>query len=73
VRVAFGPKVPNGFLPVFSVDTEDEARELITLCCPLDHAGKPYARELAREQTLENLERFSDKLAQGYEIMKKRR
>lgn len=61
--------LPKGFLPVFSVDTEEEAKELIALCCPTDIAGNYYARELAEEQTLENLQLFSDKLAKGYEML----
>lgn len=56
-------------MPVFSVDTEEEAQQLITLCCPRDGAGDYYARELAAEQSLENLQAFSDRLAQGYALM----
>jgi hypothetical protein len=56
-------------LPVFSVDTEEDAKQLITLCCPRDAAGIFYARELAHEQTLENLQAFSDKLARGYALL----
>lgn len=55
---------------MFSVDSEQEARDLILLCCPRDDAGTFYARELAHEQTLENLQAFSDKLAKGYEMIK---
>ena len=73
MRVAFGPKVPAGFLPVFSVNTEEEARRLIVMTCPMDGAGNYYARELVDEQTLENLERFSDKCARAWAIMNKRR
>jgi len=64
--VAFGRKVPEGYLPVFSVNTPKEARDLIVAACPMDLQGNYYARELAGEgnQTLENLQRFSDKLAQ---------
>ena len=46
---------------------------MITLCCPLDNAGHYFARELAEEQTLENLERFSDHLQRGWDIMTTRR
>lgn len=67
----FGRTVPEEFLPVFSVDTEEEARQLIVLCCPRDDQGNFYARELAAEQTLENLRLFSDKLARGYQVLKK--
>jgi hypothetical protein len=63
---------PKGFLPVFSVDNEEEAKQLIVLCCPADDAGNYYARELADEQNLDNLRAFSDKLAKGYKMMKAR-
>lgn len=65
----YGRSVPDGFLPVFSVDTEQEAKDLIVLCCPRDDNGVHYARELAAEQTLENLQAFSDKLARGWDMM----
>lgn len=63
--MGYGPKVPGGRLPVFSVDTEEEARALIVAACPrtTDGTGQHYAPELAEEQTLENLQRFSDRLA----------
>lgn len=58
---------------MFSVNTEKEAKDLIILCCPRGYDGHYYARELAEEQTLENLERFSARLAKGYEMMQKRK
>jgi len=64
-----GP-IPDGRLPVFSTDTEEEAHRLIVLCCPMDHAGQYYARELIEEQTLDNLQRFSDRLARAWELIK---
>jgi len=54
---------------VFSVDTEEEAKQLIAATCPRDLEGNYYARELAQEQTLENLQLFSDKLARVWEQM----
>lgn len=54
--------IPEGSLPVFSVDTEEEAEALLTAACPLNHKGEYYAPELAREQTLENLDKFSERL-----------
>jgi hypothetical protein len=71
--VRFGRTVEPGFLPVFSVDTEEEAKALITLCCPRDVDGTHYARELAGEQTLANLQAFSDKLARGWDMIQKRK
>lgn len=65
--------MPDGMLPVFSTNTEAEARSLLVLTCPLGADGHYYARELAADQTLENLQAFSDKLQRGWELMKKRR
>lgn len=67
----FGRTVEDGFLPVFSTNTEDEAKALILLCCPRDHAGTFYARELEGKQTLGNLRAFSDRLARGWDMMQK--
>jgi len=67
--VRYGRSVPRGFLPVFSVNTEEEAKRLIVLTCPMNVDGQYYARELAEEQTLENLQAFSDKLVKAYDYM----
>lgn len=64
--------VPEGFLPVFSVDTEEQAKALIVATCSLGEGGKYYARELVQEQTLENLAAFSEKLAARWELIKGR-
>lgn len=71
----YGRSVPfkDGFLPVFSVDTEEEARLLLTMACPRNFDGEFYARELVEEQTLENLEKFGDKLELYYNRMLERR
>lgn len=65
--------VPEGALPVFSVETEEEAKRLIVMTCPTDHAGRHYARELAVEQTLANLYAFGDRLRKGYAFMRRKR
>ncbi len=40
------------------------------MTCPQDHiTGKHFARELAAEQTLENLYAFSDKLAKAHDLI----
>ncbi len=70
--MTFGLKAPEGFLPVFSVDTEEEAKSLISLACQLDYEGKPYSRELARKQTFANLAAFSDKLAKAWSYIAKK-
>lgn len=59
---------PDGRLPVFGVATEAEAEQLIIMACPRDTAGAYYARELAEEQTLENLVAFSDRLQQCWDV-----
>ena len=63
----------QGFLPVFSVETEEEAVALLTMACPRNLDGEWVARELAEEQTLENLYAFGDRLRVLYEKLKARR
>lgn len=71
--VEYGRVTPDGRLPVFSVDTEEDAKSLIIGACPRDTEGRYFARELAAEQTLPRLYAFSDRLAEVYEVMMKRR
>jgi hypothetical protein len=52
----------DGALPVFSVADEKEALALLTLACQTNLRGEFVATELVMEQTLENLNRFSDRL-----------
>lgn len=70
--MGYGVTVPKGRLPVFTTDTEEQARKLVVACCQTDAAGNYYAQELAEEQTLENLQKFSDKLARVWQLMKDR-
>lgn len=65
--MTFGRKVEKGFLPVFAVADEDEARDLIVLACERNLHGEHIARELAHKQTLENLEAFSTRLDQAHD------
>lgn len=58
-------------LPVYSLGTEEEAQELIVLACPTNGRGEYVAPELAQEQTLENLARFSERLDRAHELLKK--
>lgn len=60
--MGYGVSVPKGSLPVYSVADADEARLLLASTCQMGYDGHYYARELGEEQTLENLERFSDRL-----------
>ena len=70
--VGYGSRIPKGKLPVYSVGTEQEAKRLITLTCPMSDKGEHIAPELAREQTLDNLQAFSDRLHKGHELLKQR-
>lgn len=49
-------------LPVYSVDTEDEAHRLLTAACARNYDGEFIARELVPDQTIENLALFADRL-----------
>lgn len=62
--VRYGPIVEDGFLPAYSVDTEEEAKLLIAATCRLSAQGDNYyASELMEELTLDNLKIFSERLA----------
>lgn len=65
----YGRTCKPGSLPVFSVDTEEEAVELLTLACETNILGQWLARELVFEQSLDNLQAFSNRLARTYEWM----
>lgn len=69
----FGPEVPNGFMPVFSVDTEEDARHLLVLACGRNLQGEFFSRELTQEQSFKNLRVFSDRLAKAWEGIEQRR
>lgn len=58
---------------MFSTDTEEEARQLIVLTCPRTKGGEYVARELVEEQTIENLQAFSDRLQTAWDFLQKRR
>lgn len=61
-------RLPKGFLPVFSVTTEEEAKALIVATCSMGMDGEYYASELASEQTMENLEVFSAKIDRVHDV-----
>jgi len=71
VIVGYGVTVPSGSLPVFSVDTEEEAKALVLLACETDAAGNHFAKELVEEQSLDNLQAFSDRLSAVWDRMTK--
>lgn len=57
---------PEGFLPIFSVNTEVEAKRLIAATCSLGLDGSYYSTEMARDQSLDQFARFGQKLALVY-------
>lgn len=59
--------VPDGSLPVFSVDQESEAKLLRAMTCKMDTPGVYYAPELADAQTIENLLAFGDRVATAHD------
>jgi len=62
--VRYGRRAPApGWLPVFSVGSEQEAARLLALACSRNYSGDYVAFELARSQTLDNLESFGRRLA----------
>ena len=65
----YGRTVDDGFLPVFSVDTENEARALLTMTCSHNQHGEFVARELLLEQTLDNLDAFSLRLGDAHALL----
>lgn len=69
--MSFGTKLPRGHLPVYSVGDEEEADRLLIMTCPTNLRGEYIAPELAREQTLENLQAFSDRLHEAHDVLVK--
>ncbi len=67
----FGTECPEGFLPVYSVETEEEAKSLIVGACSRGEDGFYYANELAQEQSLGKLSEFSFKLDRVYQHIRK--
>jgi hypothetical protein len=71
--VRYGRSVDKGFLPIYSVDTEEEARELLVAACPTNMNGEFIAPELVRQQTLENLYSFGSRLEKMHGHIKRRK
>lgn len=71
--VRFGQTVPEGFLPVFSVDTEAEAKRLLTMACGTNFKGDFVAKELVEEQTFEHLLHFSNRLQEAWNFIHKKK
>lgn len=68
--VGYGTVVPSGHLPVYSVDTEDEARRLLVAACGTNLRGEFVARELVEDRTLESLYAFGRRLAEVHARIK---
>lgn len=51
MTVCVGQVCPDGFLPVYSTDTEETARLLVTMACPTNLDSEHYARELINPLT----------------------
>lgn len=58
---------PKGFLPVFSVGSEAEAKLLLVMTCSMNMRGEFVARETAEKQTLERLYQFGRRLARFHD------
>lgn len=66
----YGRSVPKGWLPVFSVADEQEAQELLRFACGTNVNGEFVARELAHEQTIDNLFAFGDRLKEAHDHLR---
>jgi hypothetical protein len=64
--VRYGTKCEEGFLPIYSVDTEEEARQLLVHCCKRNLHGDFIAPELARSQTIPLLLAFGRRLQETH-------
>jgi len=69
VVVGYGTVVPEGSLPVYSVDTEEEAKSLLVLACNTNYKGQYIARELVEEQTIDNLFAFGRRLDECWKMI----
>ena len=68
----YGRTVEKGFLPVYSVYTEEEAHRLLVLACSTNLDGEFIARELVQDQTLDNLAAFGKRLKEAHAMMRKK-
>lgn len=68
----YGRSVEKGFLPIYSVETEEEAEMLLRTACDTNVAGEFVARELVEEQTLDNLYAFGDRLQRVHDMIRAR-
>jgi len=81
VAVQVGQVCPEGSLPVYSCDTEADAKLLVGMACKMNLAGEHYAPELLDDfgQPLESEERmrafvsFGQRLAKLHQMVLDRR
>lgn len=79
MEVRIGQVCPKGFLPVYSTDTEEEARRLVVLTCER-HDGGYYPRELfdadgfpkTGEARIQGFIDFGKRLADYHQRLKER-
>ena len=69
----YGRTAEPGFLPIYSVDSAAEANDLLIAACERNLEGEFVARELAQDQSLENLYTFGDRLRDVHRRIKARR
>lgn len=69
--VRYGERVPPGFLAIYSVDTEKEAKQLLAACCQTNMNGEFVADELLEDQTIPNLMAFGERLKKSHALLKK--
>ena len=75
IAVQVGTVCPKGFLPVYSVDTEEDAKMLVTLACPLGLDNLHYAPELvgtSGDERIRKFVAFGKRLVKIHQMMKKR-
>jgi hypothetical protein len=56
---------------VYSVDSEEEAKQLLTLVCPTNMKNEFVAPDLVQHQTVENLAAFGDRLEKAHKMMRR--
>lgn len=65
VILGYGAVIPNGSIPIFSVDSEEEAYRLLMLTCPTGFSHERVATELIQE----NLGVVEQRLKQGHVML----
>lgn len=66
--VEYGPDVPVGAVLVMSTNDDLDAWALLTILCSRNREGNFIAWEMKREESFEQLGKFSDRLEAGYNV-----